>query len=63
VKQNGKIRLMELMDAVVCIYSIPPRENQSLSLCLLKSVLNHPAVVLVLTGRIETGVVNTGDRT
>jgi elongation factor Tu len=52
---------MELMDAVDSWIPIPPRENEKPFLMPVEDVFSITGRGTVATGRIETGVVNTGD--
>jgi len=52
---------MELMDAVDSFIPIPPRENEKPFLMPVEDVFSITGRGTVATGRIETGVVNTGD--
>ena len=54
-------KVMELMDAVDSYIPIPPRENQKPFLMPVEDVFSITGRGTVATGRIETGVVNTGD--
>ena len=54
-------KVMELMDAVDTYIPIPPRENQKPFLMPVEDVFSITGRGTVATGRIETGVVNTGD--
>ena len=54
-------KIMELMDAVDTFIPIPPRENQKPFLMPVEDVFSITGRGTVATGRIETGVVNTGD--
>ncbi|OFX32798.1 MAG: translation elongation factor Tu [Bacteroidetes bacterium GWA2_32_17] len=58
-KWVGKI--MELMDAVDAYIPIPPRENEKPFLLPVEDVFSITGRGTVATGRVETGVVNTGD--
>jgi len=53
--------IMELMDAVDSWIPIPPRENEKPFLMPVEDVFSITGRGTVATGRIETGVVNTGD--
>jgi elongation factor Tu len=54
-------KIMELMDAVDTYIPIPPRENEKPFLMPVEDVFSITGRGTVATGRIETGVVNTGD--
>jgi elongation factor Tu len=54
-------KVMELMDAVDAYIPIPPRENQKPFLMPVEDVFSITGRGTVATGRIETGVVLTGD--
>lgn len=54
-------KVMELMDAVDSYIPIPPRENEKPFLLPVEDVFSITGRGTVATGRIETGVVNTGD--
>ncbi len=54
-------KVMELMDAVDSFIPIPPRENQKPFLMPVEDVFSITGRGTVATGRIETGIVNTGD--
>jgi elongation factor Tu len=54
-------KVMELMDAVDTYIPIPPRENEKPFLLPVEDVFSITGRGTVATGRIETGVVNTGD--
>jgi elongation factor Tu len=54
-------KVMELMDAVDSFIPIPPRENEKPFLLPVEDVFSITGRGTVATGRIETGVVNTGD--
>ena len=53
--------IMELMDAVDTYIPIPPRDNQKPFLMPVEDVFSITGRGTVLTGRIETGIVNVGD--
>jgi elongation factor Tu len=53
---------MELMDAVDTYIPIPPRDNEKPFLMPVEDVFSITGRGTVATGRIETGVVNTGDQ-
>jgi len=54
-------KVMELMDAVDSFIPIPPRETEKPFLMPVEDVFSITGRGTVATGRIETGVVNTGD--
>jgi elongation factor Tu len=54
-------KVMELMDAVDAFIPIPPREVDKDFLMPVEDVFSITGRGTVATGRIETGVVNTGD--
>jgi elongation factor Tu len=54
-------KIMELMDAVDTYIPIPPRDNEKPFLLPVEDVFSITGRGTVATGRIETGVVNTGD--
>jgi elongation factor Tu len=54
-------KVMELMDIVDEYIPIPPRENEKPFLLPVEDVFSITGRGTVATGRIETGVVNTGD--
>ncbi|MGB8491534.1 MAG: elongation factor Tu [Bacteroidales bacterium] len=54
-------KVMELMDAVDSYIPIPPRENQKPFLMPVEDVFSITGRGTVATGRIETGVVQTGE--
>jgi elongation factor Tu len=54
-------KVMELMDAVDSFIPIPPREREKPFLLPVEDVFSITGRGTVATGRIETGVVNTGD--
>jgi elongation factor Tu len=54
-------KVMELMDAVDAYIPIPPRDNQKPFLMPVEDVFSITGRGTVATGRIETGVVITGD--
>jgi elongation factor Tu len=54
-------KVMELMDAVDTYIPIPPREIEKPFLMPVEDVFSITGRGTVATGRIETGVVNTGD--
>ena len=54
-------KVMELMDAVDEYIPIPPRENEKPFLMPVEDVFSITGRGTVATGRIETGVIHTGD--
>ncbi|MFI3287919.1 MAG: elongation factor Tu [Rikenellaceae bacterium] len=54
-------KIMELMNAVDEYIPIPPRENEKPFLMPVEDVFSITGRGTVLTGRIETGVINVGD--
>ena len=54
-------KIMELMDAVDNYIPIPPRENEKPFLMPVEDIFSITGRGTVATGRIETGVVHTGD--
>ncbi|HBS88532.1 MAG: translation elongation factor Tu [Bacteroidetes bacterium GWF2_38_335] len=54
-------KVMDLMNAVDEYIPIPPRENEKPFLLPVEDVFSITGRGTVATGRIETGVVNTGD--
>jgi elongation factor Tu len=54
-------KVLELMDAVDSYIPIPPRENEKPFLMPVEDVFSITGRGTVATGRIELGVVNTGD--
>ncbi|MCD4833745.1 MAG: elongation factor Tu [Bacteroidales bacterium] len=54
-------KVMELMDAVDSYIPIPPRDMEKPMLMPVEDVFSITGRGTVATGRIETGVVNTGD--
>ncbi|MEA1897945.1 MAG: elongation factor Tu [Bacteroidota bacterium] len=54
-------KVMELMDAVDSFIPIPPRDTEKPFLLPVEDVFSITGRGTVATGRIETGVVNTGD--
>ena len=53
--------VMDLMNAVDSWIEIPPRENEKPFLMSVEDVFTITGRGTVATGRIETGVINTGD--
>ncbi len=60
-EQKWVDKVMELMAAVDDYVPIPPRENEKPFLLPVEDVFSITGRGTVATGRIETGVVNTGD--
>ena len=54
-------KIMELMDAVDSYIPIPPRDNEKPFLMPIADIFSITGRGTVATGRIETGVVHTGD--
>ena len=54
-------KIMELMDAVDSYIPIPPRDNEKPFLMPIEDIFSITGRGTVATGRIETGVVHTGD--
>jgi len=54
-------KVMELMDAVDAFIPVPPRDNQKPFLMPVEDIFSITGRGTVATGRIETGVVHTGD--
>ena len=54
-------KVMELMDAVDTYIPIPPRDNEKPFLMPIEDIFSITGRGTVATGRIETGVVHTGD--
>ena len=54
-------KIMELMDAVDSYMPIPPRDNEKPFLMPIEDIFSITGRGTVATGRIETGVVHTGD--
>ena len=54
-------KVMELMEAVVSFIPIPPRDYEKPFLLPVEDVFSITGRGTVATGRIETGIVNTGD--
>ena len=53
--------VMNLMEAVDSWIEIPPRDNEKPFLMSIEDVFTITGRGTVATGRIETGVINTGD--
>jgi elongation factor Tu len=60
-EQQWEDKVMELMDAVDSYIPIPPRDTDKDFLMPVEDVFSITGRGTVATGRIETGVVNTGD--
>jgi elongation factor Tu len=60
-EEKWEEKVMELMNAVDSYIPIPPRENEKPFLMPVEDVFSITGRGTVATGRIETGVVNTGD--
>jgi elongation factor Tu len=60
-EEKWEDKVMELMNAVDEWIPIPPRENEKPFLMPVEDVFSITGRGTVATGRIETGVVNTGD--
>ncbi len=60
-EEKWENKVMELMDYVDSYIPIPPRENEKPFLMPVEDVFSITGRGTVATGRIETGVVNTGD--
>ena len=60
-EQKWEEKVMDLMNAVDAYISIPPRENEKPFLMPVEDVFSITGRGTVATGRIETGVVLTGD--
>ncbi len=60
-EEKWEDKVMELMDAVDTYIPIPPRENEKPFLMPVEDVFSITGRGTVATGRIETGIVNTGD--
>ena len=58
---NWEEKVMELMQAVDEYIPIPPRDNEKPFLMPVEDIFSITGRGTVATGRIETGVVNTGD--
>jgi len=54
-------KVMELMDAVDSFIPVPPRDMEKPMLMPVEDVFSITGRGTVATGRIETGIVNTGD--
>ena len=54
-------KIMELMDAVDTFIPLPPRDTEKAFLMPVEDVFTITGRGTVATGRIETGVINTGD--
>jgi elongation factor Tu len=60
-EEKWEEKVMELMDAVDSYIPIPPRDFEKPFLLPVEDVFSITGRGTVATGRIETGVVNTGD--
>jgi elongation factor Tu len=60
-EQKWEDKVMELMDAVDSYIPIPPREVEKPFLMPVEDVFSITGRGTVATGRIETGVINTGN--
>ncbi len=60
-EEKWEDKVMELMDYVDNYIPIPPRDNEKPFLMPVEDVFSITGRGTVATGRIETGVVNTGD--
>jgi len=60
-EEKWEEKVMELMDAVDSYIPIPPRDREKPFLLPVEDVFSITGRGTVATGRIETGVVNTGD--
>ncbi len=58
---NWVPKIMELMDAVDTFIPLPPRDKEKPFLMPVEDVFTITGRGTVATGRIETGVINTGD--
>jgi elongation factor Tu len=58
---NWVPKIMELMDAVDTFIPLPPREKEKPFLMPVEDVFTITGRGTVATGRIETGVINSGD--
>jgi len=58
---NWVPKIMELMDAVDSFIPLPPRDKEKPFLMPVEDVFTITGRGTVATGRIETGVINTGD--
>ena len=58
---EGEARVMDLMDAVDTYIPIPPRENEKPFVMPVEDVFSITGRGTVATGRIETGVIKTGE--
>ena len=54
-------KVMELMDAVDSYIELPPRDNEKPFLMPVEDIFSITGRGTVATGRIETGVIHTGD--
>jgi len=60
-EEKWEDKVMELMDAVDSWIPIPPRDNEKPFLMPVEDVFSITGRGTVATGRIETGVINTGN--
>ena len=60
-EEKWEDKVMELMDAVDSYIPIPPRENEKPFLMPVEDIFSITGRGTVATGRIETGIVHTGD--
>jgi elongation factor Tu len=60
-EEKWENKVMELMDAVDTYIPIPPRENEKPFLMPVEDVFSITGRGTVATGRIETGIVNSGE--
>jgi len=60
-EEKWEEKVMELMDAVDAYIPIPPRENEKPFLMPVEDIFSITGRGTVATGRIETGMVHTGD--
>jgi elongation factor Tu len=60
-EEKWEAKVVELMEAVDSFIPIPPRDNEKPFLMPVEDVFSITGRGTVATGRIETGVVNTGD--
>jgi translation elongation factor TU len=58
---EGEEKVMELMDAVDTYIPIPPRENEKPFVMPVEDVFSITGRGTVATGRIETGIIKTGE--
>jgi len=60
-EEKWEDKVMQLMDAVDTWIPIPPRENEKPFLMPVEDVFSITGRGTVATGRIETGIINTGN--